>query len=98
MMKFSTLALALIAATPFVAAEYTCQNEAFFQMDDIKPSKEGLEHLQSVMVDSFEEAYKNNADIDMVSDKFEKVSHCCPSFPTVPPFFGLRLDIIFVSN
>ena len=76
MMKFSTLALALVAATPFVAADYACHNDAFFHLkdDDSQPSKAAIESLQSAMVDAFEEAYKNIDDIDMTSDTFETVS------------------------
>jgi len=75
MMKFATLALALVAATPFVSADYACHNDAFFHLKDgTQPSKVDHESLQSAMVDAFEEAYKNIDDIDMTSDQFESVS------------------------
>ena len=75
-MKFATLALALVAATPFVSADYACHSDAFFHLkdDDSQPSKAALESLQSAQVDAFEEAYKNIDDIDMTSDQFESVS------------------------
>ena len=79
MMKMFTLALALIAATPFanVAAEYVCHSDAFFHVkDDVSAQlpKAAIESLQSAMVDAFEEAYKNIDDIDMTSNKLESVS------------------------
>ena len=80
MMKMFTLALALIAATPFanVAAEYVCHSDAFFHVkDDVSAQlpKAAIESLQSAMVDAFEEAYKNIDDIDMTSNKLESVSN-----------------------
>ena len=80
MMKFSTLALALIAVTPFanVAAEYVCHNDAFFHVNDdvsVQLSKAVIGSLQSAMVDAFEEAYKNIDDIDMTSNKLQHVSY-----------------------
>ena len=80
MMKFCTLALALIAATPFanVAAEYVCHNDAFFHTKDdvsVQLSKAVIGSLQSAMVDAFEEAYKNIDDIDMTSNKLQHVSY-----------------------
>ena len=80
MMKFSNLALALIAATPFanVAADYVCHNDAFFHVkEDVSTqlSKTAIASLQSAMGDAFEEAYKNIDDIDMTSNKLEHVSY-----------------------
>ena len=75
MMKFSTLALVLVAATPFAYVNYACHNDAFFHLKDVtQPSKADYESLQSAMVDAFEEAYKNIDDIDTTSDQFESVS------------------------
>lgn len=77
MTKFATLALALIAAsTPFVSAEYTCHGETYFQFEDgsiSKPSPEAIAYLDTAMVDSFQEAYKSNNDIDMTAEKFDSL-------------------------
>ena len=73
--NFSTVVLALVAATSFVSADYVCENQAFFKLDTKKkPSKKSIDSLHTFMLDSFQEAYKNNDDINMLSDKFESVS------------------------
>uniref|UniRef100_A0A7S4EJW8 Uncharacterized protein n=1 Tax=Pseudo-nitzschia australis TaxID=44445 RepID=A0A7S4EJW8_9STRA len=79
MMNFATalapLAL-IVATTPLLAvsAEYTCHGDTYFQFQEgsiTTPTKEAIEFLDTAMVDSFQEAYKNNNDIDMVSEKFD---------------------------
>nr|QQP23547.1 mating-type related plus 1 [Pseudo-nitzschia multistriata] len=73
--NFSTVVLALVAATSFVSADYVCENQAFFKLDTKKkPSKKSIDSLHTFMLDSFQEAYKNNDDINMLSDKFESFS------------------------
>eukprot|EP00532_Pseudo-nitzschia_australis_P012302 CAMPEP_0168219598 /NCGR_PEP_ID=MMETSP0140_2-20121125/8680_1 /TAXON_ID=44445 /ORGANISM="Pseudo-nitzschia australis, Strain 10249 10 AB" /LENGTH=200 /DNA_ID=CAMNT_0008148059 /DNA_START=323 /DNA_END=926 /DNA_ORIENTATION=- len=74
MMNFAALVLALAAVTPFVSAEYTCHGDTSFQFSDDSisdPLKQAIEYLGKAMVDSFQEAYKNNNDIDMTSEKFD---------------------------
>ena len=81
-MNFATalapLAL-IVAATPFLAisAEYTCHGDTSFQFQEgtiTTPTQEAIEFLDAAMVDSFQKAYENNNDIDMVSEKFDSVS------------------------
>eukprot|EP00536_Pseudo-nitzschia_multiseries_P013709 jgi/Psemu1/36076/gm1.36076_g len=74
MMKFLTTALALVAASPIasVSANYQCESDTSFVMADaVAPSKEALEFLADAMKESFNEAYKRNPDVTMISDESE---------------------------
>eukprot|EP00537_Pseudo-nitzschia_pungens_P003740 CAMPEP_0172359508 /NCGR_PEP_ID=MMETSP1060-20121228/3692_1 /TAXON_ID=37318 /ORGANISM="Pseudo-nitzschia pungens, Strain cf. cingulata" /LENGTH=198 /DNA_ID=CAMNT_0013081181 /DNA_START=361 /DNA_END=957 /DNA_ORIENTATION=+ len=74
MMKIFATALALVAASPVVSAIYHCESETTFQLEDsVKPSNAAMNFLGTAMMESFNEAYKNNPDIEMISDKSESL-------------------------
>ena len=75
-MQFSTIALLLSAIIAPSAAEYVCHSDASFTYDaDGMPSAAAQKYLGSALVDAFNEAYENVADITMDSDDIEDVSN-----------------------
>lgn len=76
-MTFSTSILALVVATTMttvttVFAEYICHTDANFHIDDmIEPTLGDKTFLGTAMVEAFQEAYKENDDINMDWEHFE---------------------------